>query len=87
MSRRGKELDRLEVAKILENFVQGTGGPWEWDDFTQGMSPLKDTKLEAVRRRCAGLGKEFPPTSPGWYCSEEGLEVLRSYVKELRNAG
>lgn len=84
MSAREKELDRFEVAKILEDFLQGTGGPWDWDDFTQGMSPLKDRDLEAVRRRCASLGKEFPPPSPGWFCGEEGLKVIRSYISKLR---
>lgn len=85
MSRKEQELDRFDVAEILEDFLQGTGGPWDWDDFTQGMTPLRDPDLEAIRRRCASLGKEFPPTRTGWYCGEEGLKVLRSYVDELRN--
>jgi hypothetical protein len=81
-----KEMDRLEVAKILENFLKGSGTPWEWDDFTQGMS-LKDPGLEAIRRRCAGLGTEFPPRTPNEYCGEEGLKVLQSYIAELRKTG
>ncbi|HLY99109.1 MAG TPA: hypothetical protein VKT33_08590 [Candidatus Angelobacter sp.] len=76
-------MDRFEVAKVLENFLEGSGGPWDWDDFTQGMS-LKDPELEAIRRRCAGLGTEFPATSPNHYCGEEGLKVLRSYITSLR---
>lgn len=87
MWRKEKELDRFDVAKILEDFLQGTGGPWDWDDFTQGMAPLRDPNLEAIRGRCASLGKEFPPTSPGWYCGEEGLKVLQSYITELRKTG
>lgn len=87
MSRRDGELGRFEVAKILEDFLQGSGGPWDWDDFTQGMAPLRDPGLEAIRARCAGLGVEFPPASSGRYCSEEGLRVLRSYISELRKPG
>lgn len=81
-----EEMSRPEVAQILEHFLQGSGTPWEWDDFTQGMS-LKNPRLEAIRRRCAGLGKEFPPLSPSEYCGEEGRKVLQSYVTELREAG
>ncbi len=81
-----KETDRLEVARILENFLHGLGSPWEWDDFTQGMS-LKDPRLEAIRQRCAGLSKEFPALSPSEYCGEEGRKVLRSYITELRKTG
>lgn len=84
MSPQEEELDRLDVAEILEDFLQGTGDQWDWDDFTQGRPPLPDPDLEAIRRRCASLGKEFPPTRPGWYCSEEGLKVLRSYITALR---
>lgn len=64
MSRREGELDRFEIAKILEDFLQGSGGPWDWDDFTQGMAPLRDPGLEAIRARCAGLGVEFPQLPP-----------------------
>lgn len=78
-----KELGRLEVADILENFLRGSGTPWEWDDFTLGMS-FSDTRLEAIRRRSAGLGEEFPPASPHEYCGEEGLKVLQSYIRQLR---
>ena len=80
-----EQLDRFEVAKILENFLEGSGTSWEWDDFTLGTS-LKDRALEAIRVRCAGLSKEFPPTSPGHYCSDEGLKVIRSYISDLRKA-
>ncbi len=83
MSSGKAELDKFEVAKILEDFLQGSGSPWAWDDFTLGMS-FRDPMLESIRRRCAGLSQEFPPTSPGKYCGEEGLKVLRAYVSELR---
>jgi len=79
------ELDKFEVAKILEDFLEGSGSAWAWDDFTLGMS-FRDPTLEAIRRRCAALSEEFPPTSPGKYCGEEGLKVLRAYVSELRGS-
>lgn len=78
-----KHLTRMEVAAILERFLDGTGGDWDWDDFTTA-TQLEDERLEAIRLRCAGLNHEFPPGKSGNYTSEEGLEVIRDYIKRLR---
>ena len=40
-----------EVANIIEKFLDGTGGDWEWDDFTS--LRIKDPALEAIRIKCA----------------------------------
>ena len=82
---RKHELTRQEVAQILEDFLDGSGKPWDWDDFTLGMS-LENDELEAIRVRARGLGQEFPPDSPNEYCNEQGLAVLRDYVRQLRNS-
>jgi hypothetical protein len=36
-----------EVAKYLRDFIDGTGGEWDWDDFTS--IPIKEPELEAIR--------------------------------------
>lgn len=77
-------LTRHEVAQILEDFVEGGGSPYAWDGFTLGMS-FEDDYLDAIRRRCAGLSEEFPPTGRE-YCNPRGLEVIRAYIQELRNS-
>jgi hypothetical protein len=77
-----KELRYLEVAEILQNFLDGTGGEWVWDDFTSVM-PFEDPYLEKIRARCILIDREFPPTIRGWYCNEQGLEVIRAYIREL----
>jgi len=46
-----RKLNAGEVAHILEAFLEGRGGPWDWDDFTSGKS-LDDLELEAIRKRC-----------------------------------
>lgn len=38
-----------EVATYLRDFIDGTGGDWDWDDFTS--IPIADPALEAIRRR------------------------------------
>jgi hypothetical protein len=72
------------VAKFLEDFVNGTGGKWDWDDFIS--SPIADPELDKIRKRCVKLDLEFPPTKPGWFCNEQGLAVIRGYIEQLRTA-
>jgi hypothetical protein len=43
-----KQLGRDEVATIIENFVEGTGGKWDWDDFTTGTT-FHDDYLKPFR--------------------------------------
>lgn len=87
MSAWGKKskLSKLEVAQILQDFLDGTGQPWAWDDFTLGPS-FEDSYLDRIRVRCLRLGEEFPPTKPHHYCSEQGLEVIRAYIRELKGS-
>jgi hypothetical protein len=73
----------LEVAQTLENFIDGSGGRWDWDNYSLGAS-FKDAYLRDLQIRMANLGNEFPPLSKGIYCSAEGIEVIRGYIRELR---
>jgi hypothetical protein len=75
-------LTREEVAHILQGFLDGTGSKWGWDDFTSVVR-FEDPYLEKIRTRCILLDREFPPTTGGWYCNEQGLEVIRAYIREL----
>ncbi len=42
-----------EVARYLRDFLQGTGGPWDWDDFTS--IPIAHPRLEDLRQRAMVL--------------------------------
>lgn len=42
-----------EVARSLQDFLNGTGGPWDWDDFIS--IPIADPRLEDLRCRAASL--------------------------------
>ena len=79
------KLSGQEVADILEGFLEGRGGPWAWDDFISG-TPFEDKQLEEIRKRCDGLGEEFPPANPGEYCNEQGRDVIRTYIKRLKRS-
>ena len=76
------KLSRWEVAQILQDFLTGSGDKWAWDDFTS--FPLDDEDLDRIRIRCSGLDSEFPPVEMGHFCNEEGLEVIRGFLRELQ---
>jgi hypothetical protein len=71
-----------EVAKTIENFVNGSDGPWDWDDFISVR--IADEELEAIRIECLRTQSDYPG-DPNHWCNEEGLEVLRSLAKQLRS--
>ena len=72
------KMTRDEVAKTIENFVNGTGGTWDWDDFLS--IRLQDAELDAIRKKCASVRDEFPPPSGDrQYCSDAGTQVLREF--------
>ena len=76
------KMTREEVAKTIENFVNGTGGKWDWDDFTA--MRLDDPELDAVRHKCFSVRDEFPSTDSQQYCSATGMQVLRDLANTLR---
>jgi hypothetical protein len=47
------KLTAAEVATYLRDFIEGTGGKWDWDDFTS--IPIKDPELDRIRREAAEL--------------------------------
>jgi hypothetical protein len=76
------ERTKTEVAEIISAFLSGDGFEWSWDDFISVR--IKDSSLEAIRAQCATLPDEYPSSVPGQYCGEDGIAVLRSFVKHLR---
>ena len=78
-------LSKGQVANIIEDFLEGRGDTWGWDDFIS--TRIQDPELERVRLLCVELPDRFPPKKPEYYCSDEGLEVLRTLVTSLRGGG
>jgi hypothetical protein len=77
----GYSEDRKLAVKSILDFLDGTGGPWDWDDFISIPSGFAD--LDDLREFCARLPETHPPTTKGWYCSETGLRLLRSRLNDL----
>ncbi len=73
-----------EVASVIEGFVSGRGNQWAWDGFTS--IRLDDPELESIRQEIVALPTEFPPSNPGDYCSEAGMDKMRQLLRNLRTA-
>jgi hypothetical protein len=41
--------ERQYVIETIGSFLNGSGGEWDWDDFTS--SPLRSAKLDSIRLR------------------------------------
>jgi hypothetical protein len=73
-----------DVAATVEDFLAGTGDPHDWDDFTS-IEITNDPYLEGIRLKCVDIRRTHPPV-PGSlaYCSQQGMDVLKEIVSELR---
>jgi hypothetical protein len=47
------KLSAAEVAKYLREFVDGSGGEWDWDDFTS--VPITNPQLDDIRLRAEAV--------------------------------
>ena len=71
-----------QVAKVIDDFVDGDRNQWEWDGFIS--IRIDDPELEKIRQRCISVRDEFPPDKASDYCSPAGVEVMRKLSEGLR---
>jgi hypothetical protein len=76
---------KQEVGDIIERFVDGTGGNWDWDDFCSYR--IADPDLDLIRVKCSGLDSTHPPTVKGHFCNENGIQLMREMIQSLRGSG
>ena len=50
---------RQEVIDYIEHHINGTGGPWDWDDFTSVR--IADPILDTARTECLRIELEVDP--------------------------
>jgi hypothetical protein len=78
-----RQLEYLEqrqyVIESIRDFLEGTGGEWDWDDFISIPTGFPD--LEAAQNFCASISLTHP--DPQWYCSEAGFNLMRDKLQEL----
>jgi hypothetical protein len=69
---------KAEVADIIERFLNGGGGTWEWDDFIS--LRIEDPELDAIRARC---NETYEDGHRGW-CGPNGIAELTRIMQSLR---
>ena len=74
--------EALAIADLIDRFVNGDVGPYEWDDFCsyRGLTPA----MEALRVEIATVEGEYPPTHSREWCSEAGIQRLREIAERIR---
>ncbi len=84
LSKKRNHISPVEMADIIERFIERKSAEWEWDDFIS--SPINDPSLDKIRIHCSQLHNEYPSTKSGEYTNEKGLEILRQYIQQLRTS-
>jgi hypothetical protein len=68
---RGEPRTPAEIAGFISDFIEDSGGDWDWDEFEN--TPITDPKLEELRQRAIPFG----PPNPD-------IDGLRSLLAEMR---
>lgn len=76
LSKWRNRLDVRDVISFIEKHIDGTEGPWDWDEFTT--RPIANDELDQVRLLCARAG-EYP-------LSDDQRRSLAEIVSRLREA-
>ena len=77
-----REKDILDAANLIERFVAGTCGPYDWDDFLNGS--MNDSALQQIHEECEQVAIDFPASSDSEWCSPEGGHALTAIAVRLR---
>ena len=64
------------VASIIDHFLHGGGGAWEWGDFVD--QPFRNERLERVRKLCLEAESKARP---------ERQAILEDLIRKLRSGG
>ena len=75
------EEERAYVISTIREFLDGTGGAWDWDGFISRPTGYPD--LAAVQGFCLGLRRDYPPTEKTSWCNHDGFRELRRKLEEL----
>ncbi len=75
-------MTKLELAQLLESFIDGTCGRWDWDDFTSIRQ--KDAEMEKLRLELSSFDEKYPRRVETEFCNSEGRDEMLRIAKLLR---
>jgi len=78
-----ERVDAQQMADVIDRFIDGTGGPYEWDDYFG--TPYADARIEELRLECLRVQDQYPGKA-NEYCNAEGVHRLRQIAEALRKA-
>jgi hypothetical protein len=69
-----------DVVRYLQSFLNGTEGPWDYDDFVS--VSIQDPVLDSMRKRVLSVdtGDEYPPRT------EAGKKIIQQLLNGLSTA-
>ena len=76
-----KERSAEEVAGYIREFIEGSGGEWDWDDFTN--VPIKDPRLDAIRYEASLV--DLPVSDSGFEELKRLLEQAEDLARSIQN--
>ncbi len=74
---------REDVATSLEHILNGDA--YVWDDYTVIVE--RDLVLDTLRQKVLALEVSHPPGPDDVYVNSEGREIIRGYLRDLREGG
>ena len=74
--------EKGEIVKVIDEFIEETGGPYDWDWIMTG--PKKSKEGELISCFCSSLDSVYPPTEKGHFCSPEGIQKLSELLNLIR---
>jgi len=72
-----------QIADIIDNFLNGTSGPYEWQDFVT--YPFKTPELERIRKECSDIKAKYPPDNTKDWCNELGKNALCMISERIKD--
>jgi hypothetical protein len=72
----------LDAAKVIESFVDGTCGPYDWDDFLN--CSKRDAELQKIREECERVEIDYPARDKHEWCNDGGCRALMEIAARLR---
>jgi hypothetical protein len=67
------DLTARDVEDYLRDFIEGTGGEWDWDDFIS--IPISDPTLDAIREEAIWVSLPV---------DDDGMATLRRLLDQVR---